>query len=98
MEQPQGHSPSSADGEAFQVPFRARGMAVDEVFYFGGRCFCATTADRALAIASSTNARAHARRLGGFRRIALRRGGDAHELRCSPGHRCPNDAFWTKRG
>lgn len=90
--------PLADDGEAFQVPFRARGMAVDEVFYFGESVLLRDYRGQGIGHRFFDEREAHARRLGGFRWTAfcaVER--EADDPRCPPGHR-PNDAFWTKRG
>ena len=90
--------PLADDGEAFQAPFRARGMAVDEVFYFGESVLLRDYRGQGIGHRFFDEREAHARRLGGFAWTAfcaVER--DADDARCPPGYR-PNDAFWAKRG
>ncbi len=90
--------PLADDGEAFQAPFRARGMAVEEVFYFGESVLLRDYRGQGIGHRFFDEREAHARRLGGFACTAfcaVER--DADDPRCPPGHR-PNDAFWTQRG
>lgn len=90
--------PLADDGEAFQRPFRERGMAVDEVFYFGESVLLPAYRGQGLGHCFFDEREAHARRLGGFAWTAfcaVERA--ANDARCPAGHR-PNDAFWRKRG
>lgn len=90
--------PLADDGEAFQAPFRARGMAVDEVFYFGESVLLRDYRGQGIGHRFFDEREAHARRLGGFAWTAfcaVER--DADDPRRPPGHRS-NDALWIKRG
>lgn len=90
--------PLADDGEAFQAPFRARGMAVEEVFYFGESVLLRDYRGQGIGHRFFDEREAHARRLGGFAWTAfcaVERAAD--DPRCPPGHRS-NDAFWTRRG
>lgn len=90
--------PLADDGEAFQQPFRERGMAVDEVFYFGESVLLPAYRGQGLGHRFFDEREAHARRLGGFAWTAfcaVER--DADDARRPADHR-PNDAFWRKRG
>ncbi len=90
--------PLSDDGEAFQQPFRAAGLPVEQVFYFGESVLLPAYRGRGLGQRFFDEREAHARRLGGFRWTAfcaVERAAD--DPRRPPGHRS-NDAFWTRRG
>jgi len=90
--------PLVEDGEAFQQPFRERGMAVDEFFYFGESVLLKAYRGRGIGHLFFDEREAHARRLGGFRWTAFcaveREADDPRR----PAHYRPNDAFWRKRG
>lgn len=86
------------DDEAFQQPFRARGLAIGQVFYFGESVLLRDYRGRGLGHRFFDGREAHARQLGGFTWTAfcaVER--DPADVRCPPGYR-PNDAFWRKRG
>ena len=90
--------PLDDDAEAFQQPFRALGMAMDEVFYFGESVLLHAYRGQGLGHRFFDEREAHARRLGGFRWTAfcsVERAPD--DPRCPAGYR-PNDGFWRKRG
>ncbi|HET6433901.1 GNAT family N-acetyltransferase [Dyella sp.] len=90
--------PLADDGEAFQAPFRERGMAVDTVFYFGESVLLRDYRGQGIGHRFFDEREAHARRLGGFACTAfcaVER--EADDPRRPPGHRS-NDAFWTGRG
>ena len=86
------------DAEAFQLPFRAQGAAVGEVFYFGESVLLPEYRGHGVGNAFFDQREAHAHALGRFRWTAFcavdRDDGD---LRRPPGYR-PNDAFWSRRG
>lgn len=90
--------PLAQDGEAFQVPFRERGMTVSEVFYCGESVLLPRYRRLGLGHRFFDEREAHARALGGYTTTAFcavdRASGDA---RRPPDYR-PNDAFWQKRG
>lgn len=90
--------PLEDDGEAFQRPFRERGVAIGEVFYFGESVLLAPWRGHGVGHAFFDVREAHARACGDFRWTAfcsVRR--DASDARAPTGHR-GNDAFWRKRG
>lgn len=90
--------PLADDGEAFQQPFRERGMAVDEVFYFGESVLLGAYRGQGIGHRFFDEREAHARQLGGFRWTAFcgveRAAGDPRQ---PPGFRS-NEVFWCKRG
>lgn len=86
------------DQPAFQAPFRAKGIALDEVFYFGESVLLHGYRGQGLGHRFFDEREAHARRLGGFALTAfcaVER--DDADPRRPAGYR-PNDAFWRKRG
>lgn len=90
--------PLADDGEAFHQPFLARGMALDEVFYFGESVLLAPWRGRGVGHAFFDAREAHATGAGDFRWTAfcsVRR--DPADPRAPQGYR-PNDAFWRTRG
>lgn len=90
--------PLADDGEAFHRPFLERGMALDDVFYFGESVLLGEYRGQGIGHRFFDEREAHARRLGGFRLTAfcaVERADD--DPRRPAGHR-PNDAFWRKRG
>jgi len=90
--------PLADDGEAFHEPFLARGMALDEVFYFGESVLLAPWRGRGIGHAFFDAREAHARACGSFRWTAfcsVRR--DPADPRAPAQHRS-NDAFWRGRG
>jgi hypothetical protein len=90
--------PLADDGEAFQRPFLDRGMALEQVFYFGESVLLNAYRGRGLGHRFFDEREAHARRLGGFgwtAFCAVER--DADDPRRPPDYR-PHDAFWHQRG
>lgn len=86
------------DQPAFQEPFRERGYALDEVFYFGESVLLRAYRGHGLGHRFFDEREAHARRLGGFALTAfcsVERAAD--DPRKPAGYR-PNDVFWNKRG
>ncbi|MDF4003208.1 GNAT family N-acetyltransferase [Luteibacter sp. PPL201] len=90
--------PLADDAEAFHAPFLARGVRLDDVFYFGESVLLAPWRGRGVGHAFFDAREAHARSLGGFRQTAfcaVRRPAD--DPRTPAGHR-GNEAFWRQRG
>lgn len=90
--------PLADETEAFQQSFRARGMPVERVFYFGESVLLPAYRGRGVGHAFFDAREAFARKLGGFALTAfcaVER--DAADPRRPPDHRS-NDAFWRKRG
>lgn len=90
--------PLAQDGEAFQVPFRERGMAIAEVFYCGESVLLPRYRGLGLGHRFFDEREAHARALGGYTTTAfcaVDRAPD--DARRPPDYR-PNDDFWRKRG
>lgn len=86
------------DGDAFQQPFRARGIDVDRVFYFGESVLLPEYRGQGIGHAFFDAREAHARALGGFAWTAFAAvDRDRDDPRRPPQHR-DNDAFWRKRG
>ncbi len=90
--------PLADDEAAFSEPFRAAGMPVEQVFYFGESVLLPEYRGRGIGHAFFDRREAHARERGRFRWTAFcavdREDDDPG---CPPGYR-PNDAFWTGRG
>ncbi|HEX7113212.1 MAG TPA: GNAT family N-acetyltransferase [Mizugakiibacter sp.] len=90
--------PLADETEAFQRPFRARGLPVGRVFYFGESVLLPAYRGRGIGHAFFDAREAFARTLGGFTLAAfceVER--DAADPRRPPGYRS-NDAFWSRRG
>jgi GNAT superfamily N-acetyltransferase len=90
--------PLADEGETFHRPFLERGIALEEVFYFGESVLLAPWRGRGIGHAFFDAREAHARVSGTFRRTAfcsVRR--DVADPRKPEGYR-RNDAFWLGRG
>lgn len=86
------------DVEAFSEPFRAVGMPLHQVFYFGESVLLPEYRGLGLGHAFFDRREAHARALGGFRWTAFCAvDREVDDPRCPVGYR-PNDAFWRRRG
>ncbi|WP_183959935.1 GNAT family N-acetyltransferase [Chiayiivirga flava] len=89
--------PLRDDGDAFQAPFRARGIDVDRVFYFGESVLLPGYRGRGIGHRFFDEREAHARRLGGFDLAAFAAvDRDPDDPRRPPDHR-GNETFWHKR-
>lgn len=90
--------PLADDQPAFSAPFRATGLPLEQVFYFGESVLLPEYRGRGVGHAFFDRRESHARMLGRFRWTAFcavdRDGGDPRQ---PPDHR-GNDAFWHKRG
>lgn len=90
--------PLARDAAAFQQPFNERGMALDEVFYFGESVLLPEYRGLGIGHRFFDEREAHARALGGFRWTAFAAvDRDADHPRRPRDHR-GNEAFWEKRG
>lgn len=90
--------PLSDDDAAFQMPFRQRGIAVHDVFYFGESVLLSEYRGQGIGHRFFDEREAHAASFGDFRTTAfaaVERAPD--DPRRPAGHR-DNDAFWRKRG
>ena len=90
--------PLDDDAEAFSEPFRATGIPVEQVFYFGESVLLPAYRGLGVGHAFFDRREAHAHRLGRFRWTAFCSvDRDVGDPRRPPDHR-PNDAFWARRG
>lgn len=90
--------PLADEDEAFQRPFVARGLPVEQVFYCGESVLLKPYRGLGLGHRFFDEREAHARRLGRFRWTAFAAVDRApDDPRRPPDHR-DNDAFWAKRG
>jgi GNAT superfamily N-acetyltransferase len=90
--------PLADETHALQLPFRARGFAIGEVFYFGESVLLKEYRGVGLRHRFFDERERHVRRLGRFRMsafCAVER--DLDDPRRPRGHRS-HDAFWTRRG
>lgn len=86
------------DDAAFQAPFRAHGIDVEDVFYFGESVLLPAWRGRGIGHAFFDAREAHARALGRFRTTAFCAvDREPDDPRRPAGHR-DNDAFWSRRG
>lgn len=89
--------PLQDDQPAFQMPFRKKGMALEQIFYFGESVLLHPYRGKGIGHRFFDEREMHARR-SGFKLAAfcaVER--DEHDPRRPPDYRS-NDAFWTKRG
>ena len=90
--------PLADDTPAFAAPFRAAGLPVAQVFYFGESVLLHEYRGMGVGHAFFEHREAHARALGRFRWTAFCAvDRDVDDPR-RPTHYRPNDAFWHKRG
>ena len=89
--------PLADDTEAFSAPFRAAGMPVAQVFYFGESVLLPGYRGLGVGHAFFDRREAHARALGYRWTAFCAVDRDPGDPRRPPGHR-DNDAFWHKRG
>jgi GNAT superfamily N-acetyltransferase len=90
--------PLTDETSAFQKPFRNRGIALADVFYFGESVLLKEYRGHGLGHRFFDEREGYARRLERFKLTAfcsVER--DARDPRRPPDFR-PNDVFWTKRG
>jgi len=85
------------DQSAFQAPFREKGLALEDVFYFGESVLLHAYRGQGLGHRFFDEREAHARALG-FRLAAFCAVERAHDDPRRPADYRPNDAFWRKRG
>lgn len=90
--------PLEHDAAAFQAPFRARGMDVARVFYFGESVLLPEYRGRGLGHRFFDQREAHARKLGGIECIAFAAVDRPSDDPRRPADHRDNDTFWTKRG
>lgn len=90
--------PLRDDGDAFQAPFRARGIDVERVFYFGESVLLPAYRGLGIGHRFFDEREAHARNLGRFDRTAFAAvDRAADDPRRPPGYR-DHSAFWHRRG
>lgn len=86
------------ESDNFRLPFREKGIAERDVFYFGESVLLREYRGRGIGHRFFDEREGYARRLGRFRMTAfcaVERA--ANDPRRPPGY-TPNDAFWRKRG
>lgn len=90
--------PLADEDEAFQTPFKSRGIAVDEVFYCAESVLLPRYRGRGLGSRFFDAREHHARALGRFAWTAFAAvDRDPDDPRRPPGYRSP-ETLWTKRG
>lgn len=90
--------PLADDDAVFHAPVRARGLDVNDVFYFGESVLHGAYRGRGLGHAFFDAREAHARALGRFAWTAFCAVDRAPDDPRRPADHRPNDAFWHKRG
>lgn len=90
--------PLADEDEAFQIPFRERGMDVARVFYFGESVLLHAYRGRGIGHRFFDEREAHARALGGFDYTAFAAVDRADDDPRRPPDYRGNDVFWNKRG
>lgn len=89
--------PLADAGEAFQVPFRERGIDVAGVFYFGESVLLQAYRGRGIGHAFFDAREAHARVLGGYSTTAFCAVDSDHHDPRRPRTYHGNEVFWRKR-
>jgi GNAT superfamily N-acetyltransferase len=90
--------PLAHDGDAFQRPFRERGMDVDTVFYFGESVLLPAYRGHGIGHRFFDAREAHARALGRFVLTAFAAVDRAADDPRRPSDYRSHDVFWRKRG